>query len=77
LDDLCDTRDTMAVGAGEQLHDGRIHSYFARRSSHCAGTGPLSEAMTAAIDLQIVIYRRYMYEPCNRMIAHLKKGGKT
>jgi len=46
LDDLCSARDTVAVGASEQLHDGRIHPYFARRSSHCAGTGPLSEAMT-------------------------------
>jgi hypothetical protein len=51
LDDLCDTRDIVAFGFSEQLHDGRIHPYFARRSSHCAGTGPHSEAMTAAIDL--------------------------
>ncbi len=48
MDDLCDTRDTLAVGASEQLHDGRIHPYFARRSSHCAGGRPLSEAITAA-----------------------------
>ena len=46
MDDLCSTRDPVAVGVCEQLHDGRIHPYFARRSSHCAGTGPLSEAMT-------------------------------
>lgn len=48
LDDLCSTRDTVGVGIGEQLHDGRIHPYFARRSSHCAGGRPLSETMTAA-----------------------------
>jgi hypothetical protein len=51
LDDLCDTRDTLGVGFGNQLHDGRVHPYFARRSSHCAGAGSLSEAMTTANDL--------------------------
>ncbi len=55
MDDLCGTRDTLAVGVGEQLHDGRVHPYFARRSSHCAGGRPLSEAMTAANDLQALI----------------------
>jgi hypothetical protein len=59
LDDLCSTRDPVAVGVCEQLHDGRIHPYFARRSSHCAGTGPLSEAMTTANNLQVVICRSY------------------
>jgi len=46
LDDLCDTRDTLAVGVGKQLHDGRVHPYFAGSSSHCAGGRPLSETMT-------------------------------
>ncbi len=46
MDDLCDTPNTLAVGAGKQLHDGRIHPYIARRSSHCAGGRPLSERMT-------------------------------
>ncbi len=55
MDDLCDTRDTLAVGVGEQLHDGRVHPYFARRSSHCAGGRPLSEALTVANDLQTLI----------------------
>ena len=55
MDDLCDTRYTLAVGAGEQLYDGRVHSYFARRSSHCADTGSLSEGMTTANDLQALI----------------------
>ena len=35
MDDLCDTRDTLAVGIGERLHDGRIHSYFARCRNRC------------------------------------------
>jgi hypothetical protein len=26
LDDLCDTRGALAAGAGERLHDWRIHS---------------------------------------------------
>ena len=46
LDDLCDSCDTLASGIGKQLHDGRVHPYFARRSSHCAGVRPLSEAIT-------------------------------
>jgi len=46
LDDLCDTRDTLAVGVGKQLHDGRVHPYFARRSSYCAGGRLLSETIT-------------------------------
>jgi len=41
LDDLCDTRDTLAVGVGKQLHDGWVHPYFTRCSSHCAGARPL------------------------------------
>jgi len=46
LDDLCDTRNTLAVGVGKQLHDGRVYPYFARRSSHSAGSRPLSETIT-------------------------------
>jgi len=46
LDDLCDTRDTLASGIGKQLHDGRVHPYFAHRSSHCAGVRTLSETIT-------------------------------
>ena len=61
LDDLCSTRDTVAVGVSEQLHDGRIHPYLARRSSYRAGTGPHSEAMTAANDLKVLICRSYIY----------------
>jgi hypothetical protein len=55
LDDRRDTRDTLAFGDGEQLHDGRVDPYFARRSSHCAGGRTLSEAMTSANDLQTLI----------------------
>jgi hypothetical protein len=44
LDDFCDTRDTLAAGVGDQLHDGRAHPYLARRCNHCAGGRPHSEA---------------------------------
>jgi hypothetical protein len=46
LDDLCNTFDPLAVGVSEQLHDGRVHPYFARSCSHCAGGWALSETMT-------------------------------
>ena len=46
MDDLCDTLDTLGVGVSEQLHDGRVHPYFARPRSHCAGVRPISEAIT-------------------------------
>ena len=46
LDDLCDTRDTLAVGVGKQLHDGRVHPYSSSLSSYCAGVRPLSETIT-------------------------------
>ena len=55
MDDLCDTRDTLGPGVGKQLYNGRVHSYFARPGSHCAGTRPLSKEMTVANDLQILI----------------------
>ena len=55
LDNLCSTCDPMAVGVSDQLHYGRIHPYFARHSSYCSGTGPLSEAMTAEDYLQGLI----------------------
>ena len=51
MDDLCSTRDTVAVRICERLRDGRINPYFASPGSNCAGSGPLSEAMTAANDL--------------------------
>ena len=36
MNDLCDTRNTMAVGAGKRLHDRRIYSSPAR-SGNCRG----------------------------------------
>ena len=35
MDDLCNTRDTLAVGAGKRLHDWRIHSYPACSGNRC------------------------------------------
>ena len=60
MDDRRDTRDTLAFGDGEQLHDGRVDPYFACCSSHCAGGGPLSEAMTAEDYLQVLICSSYI-----------------
>lgn len=51
LDDLCSTRDTVAIRICERLRDGRINPYFASPSSNCAGSRPLSETMTAVNDL--------------------------
>lgn len=56
MDDLCDTCGALDVGAGERLHDWRVHPYFACRSSHCAGAGPLSEAMTAEMICYIIAF---------------------
>jgi hypothetical protein len=60
LDNLCSTLDPVALGISDELHDGRIHPYFARRSSHYAGSGPLSEAMTAEDYLQVLICSSYI-----------------
>jgi hypothetical protein len=35
LDDLCDTFGALVVGTNKRLHDGRIHSYFARHRNRC------------------------------------------
>lgn len=51
MDDLCDTRNTLGVGAGERFRDWRIYPHFARNSCCCAGVRPLSEARTIANEL--------------------------
>lgn len=35
MDDFCSTRDTLTVGVGNQLHDGRIHSYTSGYRNRC------------------------------------------
>jgi hypothetical protein len=35
LDDFCSTRNTLVVGAGERLHDWRIHSCLAGYRNRC------------------------------------------
>jgi hypothetical protein len=49
LDDLCDTRDTLAVGAGERLHDWRIHSYPASYRNRCGADQNNSGTKTSGI----------------------------
>lgn len=60
LDNLCSPIDPVALGVSDQLHDGWIHPYFAHHSSHCAGTWPLSEAMTAEDYLRVLICSSYI-----------------
>ena len=76
MDDICDTRDTLAVGTGERLHDWRIHSYTAGYCSRCGADQNHSGTKTSVNEQQVVSYPGNMHEPCNRMIAHLKAGGK-
>ena len=45
MDNCRDTDNSVVAGIGEQLHDGRVHPYFAGRRSHCARGRPLSEAI--------------------------------
>ena len=35
MDYLCNTDNFVAVGVGEQLHDGGIYSHFACNSNYC------------------------------------------
>lgn len=49
LDDLCDTRDTLAVGTGERLHDRRIHSYPAGHRNRCGADQNNSGPKTSGI----------------------------
>jgi len=50
LDDICRTRDTVAVRvvSGYAMGDSSIYASY---SSNCAGSGPLSATMTATNDL--------------------------
>ncbi len=61
MDDLCDTRDTLAVGAGERLHDWRIHSYTAGYRNRCGVDQNHSGAKTCVNDLQVLICLGYIY----------------
>lgn len=49
LDDLCSTRDTLDVGAGEWLHDWRLHSYTAGYRNCCGVDQNNSGAKTSGI----------------------------
>jgi hypothetical protein len=62
LDDLCNTVDPLGVGVSEQLHDGRVHPYFARRRSNCAGVRPRSEAITLSRRSLVYILKLQSYD---------------
>ena len=53
LDDLCDTRGALAVGAGERSHDWRIHPYFTCHRNRCGINQGHSGAKTCMNDLLI------------------------
>ena len=61
LDDLCSTRDTLDVGAGERLHDGRIYSYSAGYRNRCGVDKNHSGTKTLVNDLEVLICLRYIY----------------
>ena len=61
LDDLCGTRDTLDVGAGERLHDGRIYSYSAGYRNRCGVDQNHPGTKTLVNDLEVLIYRGYIY----------------
>jgi len=46
VDDRRGTDNSVAVGAGKQLHHGWVYPYFARRSAHCVRGRSLPEMMT-------------------------------
>jgi outer membrane protein OmpA-like peptidoglycan-associated protein len=50
LDDLCDTRDTLAFGPGERLHDRWIHSYTAGCRNCCGVDQSNPGAKTSGIE---------------------------
>jgi hypothetical protein len=49
LDDLCDTSRTLDVGAGERLHDWRIHSCLAGYRNRCGVDQNYSGTKTSGI----------------------------
>ena len=61
MDDLCDTRDTLDVGAGERLHDWRIHSCPAGYRNRCGVDQNHSGTKTCVNDLQVLICLGYIY----------------
>jgi hypothetical protein len=57
LDDLCDTRDTLAFGTGERLHNRRIHSYTAGCRNRCGVDQSNSGAKTSVKQTMGVVVR--------------------
>ena len=53
VDYCCSADNFVASGISEQLHDGRIHPYFAGHRNHRAGSRPHSGAKIRINDLLI------------------------
>jgi hypothetical protein len=61
LDDRSDTDNSVGAGAGEQLHDWRIHSYTAGYRNRCGADQNNSGTKTSVDDLQVSSCRSYIY----------------
>ncbi len=63
LDDFCSTIDTLAVGAGERLHDRRIYSCAAGYRYRCGVDQNHSGAKACVSGLQALICLGYISKP--------------
>ena len=61
MDDFCSTRNTLAVGVGERLHDWRIHPYSAGHCNRCGADQNHSGTKTSVNELKALIYPGYRY----------------
>ena len=61
MDDRCGTVNSVVAGVGEQLHDGRVHPYFAGNRNRCGVDQDHPGTKTFVNDLQILISRSYIY----------------
>ena len=59
MDDFCSTIDTLDVGAGERLHDGRIHSYTAGYRNRCGADQNNSGTKPCINDLHLLTLQSY------------------
>ena len=54
MDDFCDTRDTLAAGAGKRLHTRWIYSYIACYRNSCGPDQGHSGTKTSVSGLQVL-----------------------
>lgn len=61
VDDRCGTVNSVAAGVGEQLHDGRVHPYFAGDRNRCGAGQDHPGTKTFVNDLQMLVSRSYIH----------------